>query len=115
MENSMFLIKNLLLIAFSKIIGVQNQLPIRFDTALKSELLLQFVTFCTVLSLFLSLSLSLSFLGGREKRTITLSYRRGQILIHPLKCSMILKVINPPKHTRISNPKNIVMVLIQFI
>ena len=109
----MFLIKNLLLIAFSKIIGVQNQLPIRFDTALKSELLLQFVTFCTVLSLFLSLSLS--FLGGREKRTITLSYRRGQILIHPLKCSMILKVINPPKHTRISNPKNIVMVLIQLI
>ena len=68
MENSMFLIKNLLLIAFSKIIGVQNQLPIRFDTALKSELLLQFVTFCTVLSLFLSLSLSLSlFLEGEKK------------------------------------------------
>ena len=67
MENSMFLIKNLLLIAFSKIIGVQNQLPIRFDTALKSELLLQFVTFCTVLSLFLSLSLSLFSWRERKK------------------------------------------------
>ena len=41
-ENDKFLIKNLVLIAFLKIIGIQNQIPIRFSIALKRNKILTF-------------------------------------------------------------------------